>query len=186
MGLVMREQDEAFSGLEAAIIVIALVIVAVIFGMGMIGTGFIATEKSQDVTTSSYKQASSTLYIEGAIYATLDAGTNALDKVSFSAAVPETGQPQDLSGLTIVYTHSKDPTTFRTYAYGGTTADPAHFGTDHGPTMNPGDKQTFRLAQVNGPIPGGWFTIELKPKMGASTFVTYHLSDTFKGGSVLT
>jgi hypothetical protein len=51
--------------------------------------------------------------------------------------------------------------------------------------MMAGDKQTFTLEEVGGPVPGGWFTIELKPQLGASTTVKYSLADTFSGGLVL-
>jgi len=181
----MIAYDEGFSGLEAAIVVIAFVVVAVIFGMSVLGTGFFASQQAEKVTVSGYKQASSTAYIEGSVYATLNSGTGALDKVWFSAAIPETGQPQDLTNMIIVYTHSKDPETFREYTYSATPTATT-FGVSGGPVMMPGDKRVFTLAQVNGPIPGGWFTIEIKPQMGASTFVTYHLADSFQGGSVLT
>lgn len=184
----MNKFDEGFSGLEAAIILIAFVVVAAVFGMAVLSSGFFATKESEKVTVAGYKQASSTLYIEGGVYATLDPGpgpdTGALDKVWFSAGIPETGQPQDLSKLIIVYTHSKDANTFRSYEY-GPTPDGSHFGVEGGPVMMPGEKRVFTLSEVKGPIPGGWFTIEVKPQMGASTFVKYHLSDAFAGGSVL-
>ena len=182
----MKQYDEAFSGLEAAIVVIAFVVVAVVFGMAVLSSGFYASEEAKETTVVGYKQASSTVYIEGGVYATLNVGTNALDKVWFAGAIPETGQPQDLSKMIIVYTHSKqDADKFREYTYGGETETDKKFGVDGGPVMLPGDKRIFRLGEVDGPVPGGWFTIEVKPQMGASTFVTYHLPDTFTGGSVL-
>ncbi len=181
----MHRYDEGFTGLEAAIVMIGLVVVAVVFAMAVISSGFIATEESKETTVAGYKQASSTVYIEGAVYASLDSGTKALDKVWFSAGIPETGQPQDLSKMIIVYTHSKNPNTFRSYEYGPTPSSNT-FGVEGGAVMMPGDKRVFTLAEVNGPIPGGWFTIEVKPQIGASTFVKYHLPDSFSGGSVLT
>jgi archaellin len=87
--------------------------------------------------------------------------------------------------MIIVYTHSVNPATFREYRYHDETATSDYFGVKGGPVMMPGEKRVFTLSQVNGPIPGGWFTIEVKPQMGASTFVTYHLPDSFSGGSVL-
>ncbi|NLD94477.1 MAG: hypothetical protein GX639_17610 [Fibrobacter sp.] len=185
----MKQYDEAFSGLEAAIVVIAFVVVAVVFGMAVLGTGFFATEEAKKTTTSGYKMASSTIYMEGGVYAYLRDGfgsNSPLDDVQFSAAIPETGLSQDLNDLIIVYTHSKDTSIVRKFEYGGAIADPDHFGVDGSPVMLPGERRNFRLDQVDGPIPGGWFTIEFKPKVGASTFVTYHLPDSFQGGSVLT
>jgi len=187
MGVVMRNNDDAFSGLEAAIIVIALVVVAAVFGMSVMSSGFYASDQAKTTTTSGYKLASSTVYIEGGVYASLAGGAGtSLDKVWFAGGIPETGQEQDLRDMIIVYTHSVDSSIVREYTYGGPGGETATtFGVDGDPVMLPGDKRTFRLAQVNGPIPGGWFTIEVKPKSGAATFVTYHLPDSFQGGSVL-
>nr|AAB32838.1 flagillin {N-terminal} [Methanospirillum hungatei, GP1, flagellar filaments, Peptide Partial, 46 aa] [Methanospirillum hungatei] len=45
-----------FSGLEAAIVLIAFVVVAAVFSYVMLGAGFFATQKSQEVTYSGVKQ----------------------------------------------------------------------------------------------------------------------------------
>jgi flagellin FlaB len=183
----MYAKNEGFTGLESAIILIAFVVVAAIFGMSVLSSGFFAAGKTEETTTSGYKLASSTMYIEGGVYATLAAGPGtALDEVTFSAAIPDTGQPQDLNNLLIVYTHSVDTSIVREFRYGGNTADYDHFGVDGSVVMLPGEKRIFKLDDVQGPVPGGWFTIDLKPQMGASTFVKYHLTDSFEGGSVLT
>ncbi len=184
----MRKKNKAFSGLESAIILIAFVVVAAVFGISVVSSGFFAADQAKTTTTSGYKLASSTLYIEGGVYATLTAGPGtALDTVTFGAAVPETGLEQDLSGLIIVYTHSVDTSIVRTFTYGGPGGESSStFGVDGDKIMRPGEKRIFKISQVNGPVPGGWFTIEIKPKNGAATFVTYHLPDSYQGGSVLT
>jgi len=180
--------DHGFTGLEAAIVLIAFIVVAVVFGMAVISSGFFATDKSQEVTVSGYKQASSSMYIQGGVYAWLINPGEALDMVEFSGGILDTGQPQDLSKLIIVYTHSIG-NTVRTYEYGGVDGakgDPFwKFGVQRGPIMMPGDRQTFTLKEVGGPVPGGWFTIEVKPQVGASTLVKYIIPDTFTGGLVL-
>jgi len=177
-------REMAFTGLESAIILIALVVVASVFATAILGAGFFSSEKAKDVTTSGYKTASSVMYIEGGVYATIGS-SNQLDTVMFSAGIPETGQPQDLSKMIIVYTHSASSDQL-TYEYGGSTPTHLKFGVNGDVIMLPGDKRIFTLTEVNGPIPGGWFSIELKPLMGASSFVKYYLSDTFRGGSILT
>lgn len=184
----MQGKEEAFSGLEASIVIIAFVVVAAVFSMSVMSSGFFASEEAKEATTSGYKLASSTLYIEGGVYASLAGGPGtALDEVLFSAGIPETGQPQDLGDLIIVYTHSVDSSIVREFRYATNhVASHDFFGVDGDQIMMPGEKRNFRLAEVDGPIPGGWFTIEVKPKNGAATFVTYHLPDSFEGGSVLT
>jgi archaellin len=163
-----------------------LLLLQLFFGLSVLSSGFIATEEAKGTTVSGYKMASSTLYIEGGVYAHLRlVVARHWTRSGLSAGIPDTGQAQDLSKMMIVYTHSKDSNTFREYTY-GPNATATTFGVEGGPVMMPGDKRVFTLAEVNGPIPGGWFTIEVKPQMGAPTFVTYHLPDSFAGGSVLT
>ena len=44
-----RNHDEAFTGLEAAIVLIAFVVVAAVFSYVVLGAGFFTTQKSQEV-----------------------------------------------------------------------------------------------------------------------------------------
>ena len=44
------KRDNAFIGLEAAIVLIAFVVVAAVFSYVMLGAGFFATHKSQEVS----------------------------------------------------------------------------------------------------------------------------------------
>jgi flagellin FlaB len=53
------KKEAAFSGLEAAIVLIAFVVVAAVFSYVMLGAGFFATSKSQEVTYSGIKQTTS-------------------------------------------------------------------------------------------------------------------------------
>ena len=177
------QQENAFTGMEAAIVLIGFMVTAAVFALAVTSSGFFVSEESKDVSVAGMKQASSAVYLEGAVYATLD-GDKKLDTVEFSAGILETGQPQDLSKMLIVYTHSISDE-IRPYEYGGVGgADGGHFGVERGPVMNPGDKQVFTLEQVGGPTPGGSFTIELKPQLGASTFISYHIPVEYTGGVI--
>jgi len=62
------KKESAFSGLEAAIFLIAFVVVAAVFSYVMLGAGFFATQKAQEVTYSGMKQATSNLIMDGMIY----------------------------------------------------------------------------------------------------------------------
>ncbi len=45
----MMESEEAFTGLEAAIVLIAFVVVAAVFSYVILGAGFFTTQKSHEV-----------------------------------------------------------------------------------------------------------------------------------------
>jgi len=51
-------KDDGFTGLEAAIVLIAFVVVAAVFSYVVLGAGFFTTQKSQQVVHSSVAQAS--------------------------------------------------------------------------------------------------------------------------------
>ncbi|MBN1195149.1 MAG: flagellin, partial [Methanomicrobiaceae archaeon] len=55
----MMNTDEAFTGLEAAIVLIAFVVVAAVFSYVVLGAGFFTTQKSQEVVYTGVAQASS-------------------------------------------------------------------------------------------------------------------------------
>lgn len=184
----MQKSNSAFSGLEAAIVLIAFVVVAAVFAYATLGTGIWATEEAQESTVAGFRQASSVVYVEGALYATLNSLNDSLDTITFYLAIPETGRAQDLTKMLIVYTHSVDSTIHRVYEYGGASPSGGpnyKFGVAGGvEIMNPGDKLRFEIIDVGGPVPGGWFRIEIKPEIGASTLVTKNLNDGYAGGAI--
>ena len=56
-----------FTGLEAAIVLIAFVVVASVFAYVILGAGFLTTQKSQEVVHSSVQGASSSVQSCGGI-----------------------------------------------------------------------------------------------------------------------
>lgn len=182
-----NNQESGFTGLEAAIILIAFVIVASIFAYTTLESGFFATDKAQVTTATSMKEASSAVYLEGTVYGTLSSGNQRLHTVDFTLAVPDTGMDQDLQGMIISYTQREEPLP-RTYVWGGdlTTATTGRFGVENAiKVLKPGEKAVFRLSDVNGPLDGEWFTIDIKPKNGASFLLTRWLPRAYTGGAII-
>jgi flagellin FlaB len=64
----MHEQDDGFTGLEAAIILIAFVVVASVFSYMVLGTGFSAIQETQKTIHTEVQGVSSSLTIAGTIY----------------------------------------------------------------------------------------------------------------------
>jgi len=104
------KRDNAFTGLEAAIVLIAFVVVAAVFSYVMLGAGFFATQKAQEVTYAGIKQATSNVVFEGMVYGEVnedDPTGSILTGFSFSVKVPGGGMPIDMSNTEFVYTSTK-------------------------------------------------------------------------------
>jgi archaeal flagellin FlaB len=59
------KNDAAFTGLEAAIVLIAFVVVAAVFSYVMLGAGFFTSQKSKEVVHTGVDQATSSMEITG-------------------------------------------------------------------------------------------------------------------------
>jgi flagellin FlaB len=172
------KKENAFSGIEAAVVLIAFVVVAAIFAYVMMATGFFATQKFQEVTYAGIKQSSSAAITDGLISGRYDAGTGGLQSITFSVSVPESGMAIDLSKM--VYFYSKDNDTG--------DAIPMTSVTPNEGIISPGKSTRIRLNLASagraGPMAGGTFSLEIKPPVGASTLVHRTLSAVFDGGYI--
>jgi len=197
------KRDNAFTGLEAAIVLIAFVVVAAIFSYVMLGAGFFATQKAQEVTYAGVKQTTSNLIPDGTVYGNMTGG--ALDLVQVSLSVPVGGQPQQFRDLMITY--SQEGQTPLNYNYTGTFGvkpdgspdiKAGTFGTKgcsvgvtEGPTftdstlVHAGSSCNVVLHLVTGPKSGEWFQLEIKPPIGAPTTMRKTIPTGYNGGKLL-
>jgi len=101
-----KNSQDAFTGLEAAIVLIAFVVVAAVFSYVVLGAGFFTTQKSQEVVYTSVDQASSSIEILGDVYAnsTVDAGVDStIDGIQFVIGLTAGGSPVDLAQTTMTF-----------------------------------------------------------------------------------
>ncbi|MFA4861606.1 flagellin [Methanoregula sp.] len=94
--------DGGFTGLEAAIVLIAFVTVAAVFAYVVIGAGFFTTQKSQEVIQSGIQQASSAMMMTGNVYGIGTPGST-IDMVNFTISVAAGGTPIDMEKTVITY-----------------------------------------------------------------------------------
>ncbi|MFZ1127000.1 archaellin/type IV pilin N-terminal domain-containing protein [Methanoregula sp.] len=73
--------EEAFTGLEAAIVLIAFIVVAAVFSYVVLGAGFFTSQTAQATVHTAVGQASSVLEVSG-VYGIRDATNNNLDYVN--------------------------------------------------------------------------------------------------------
>ena len=97
-------KEEAFTGLEAAIVLIAFVVVAAVFSYVVLGAGFFTTQKAQEVVYTSVDQASSSVEILGDVYGINESTSPvSIDLVRFTVGLTAGGSPVDFSQTTITY-----------------------------------------------------------------------------------
>ncbi|HII97833.1 MAG TPA: flagellin [Methanoregula sp.] len=99
--------EDAFTGLEAAIVLIAFVVVAAVFSYVVLGAGFFTTQTAQATVHTGVAQASSSLEIVGNVMGVAVAGTpTRLTYINTSVALTAGGTAMDLSQMVISYTDS--------------------------------------------------------------------------------
>ena len=100
--------DTGLTGLEGAIILIAFVIIASVFSFTILGTGFFATSKAEDVIYTGVDQSASSLMVIGDVYGYRASGEDAVDMVRFTVSPSAGGgRPKDLSGSAVTYVTSE-------------------------------------------------------------------------------
>ncbi|KKG10373.1 archaellin/type IV pilin N-terminal domain-containing protein [Methanosarcina sp. 2.H.A.1B.4] len=103
------KDEKGFTGLEAAIVLVAFVVVAAVFSYVMLGAGFYTTQKSQEVVHTGVQQASSSVELSGDVIAKGD-GTE-LKNITMFLQLTSGGSAVDMGQTLIVFTAPKVPPT---------------------------------------------------------------------------
>ena len=95
--------DAAFTGLEAAIVLIAFVVVAAVFSYVMLGAGFFTSQKSQQSVHTAVTQASSELQVVDTTILEGDTANSVADGAAVTIGLASGGTSIDLNKLTASY-----------------------------------------------------------------------------------
>jgi flagellin FlaB len=99
-----KQNDDGFTGLEAAIVLIAFVVVAAVFSYVVLGAGFFTTQKAQETVYKGVEQSTSNLQLIGNVYANgTGTTTKDIDKIKFTITVAPGAPSIDLEKLKIVF-----------------------------------------------------------------------------------
>jgi len=177
--------DDAFTGLEAAIVLIAFVVVAAVFSYVVLGAGFFTTQKSQEVVHSGVTQAASNILVKGEVYGIADSNESSIDLLRFDVGLAAGGVPVDVNKTVIVF--SKADGTVKTLVKDNTIyADALDTGDDDTPDENHWHVAEIRpqnhpyndllftdtsmtlVVNVANLTPRTTFNLEIKPEIGAS------------------
>ncbi|MDD1656504.1 MAG: flagellin [Methanomicrobiales archaeon] len=100
--------EEAFTGLEAAIVLIAFVVVAAVFSYVVLGAGFFTTQKSQEVVHSGVEAASSNIAILGDVYGRNGTvgSQSAIGSLNFTIGLAAGATSIDIDRITMTYANA--------------------------------------------------------------------------------
>jgi len=177
------KDEKGFTGLEAAIVLIAFVVVAAVFSYVMLGAGFFTTQKSQEVVHTGVSQASSSVELSGDVIATGDAAVppTKISTVTMCLQLTSGGSSVDMANTLIVYS-APNCAPVELKLDGDATPDAAHFeitkkyNNNNGINDNLIDKgEKFDVMIPVDLVNGGSeitankeFQIEIKPPQGAT------------------
>jgi archaeal flagellin N-terminal-like domain len=113
-----KNNDEGFTGLEAAIVLIAFVVVAAVFSYVVLGAGFFTTQKAQETVHTSVSQTTSAVELSGPVSVQSTSGGDLIQNITFYLQLAAGGNGVDMSKVT--YTLST-PTNMTTYTNQGVT-----------------------------------------------------------------
>ena len=169
-------KEDAFTGLEAAIVLIAFVVVAAVFSYVVLGAGFFTTQKSQEVVHSGVTQAASNIVVKGEVYG-ISTESGKVNKLRFDVGLAAGGVPVDMSRSTLVLS-TKDNVSTLTYVSSTTeTPGAGNWSISHksagasDDTLLQSDESFTIMVEPPSTIPL-WnrttFNLEVKPELGAS------------------
>jgi flagellin FlaB len=176
---------EAFTGLEAAIVLIAFVVVAAVFSYVVLGAGFFTTQKAQQVVYTGVQQASSNILIIGEVYGDATGTLNPpmIHSLIFTIGLAAGGSSIDMNKTVFTY---QNRTVLKTIGFppGDANGQPRcpPFGGDYtwciiSSQNDDGDAALERneqftiqvnLAMADGLPPSEDFTLTIRPDIGAA------------------
>ena len=196
MSKFVRNED-AFTGLEAAIVLIAFVVVAAVFSYVMLGAGFFATGEAQRTVHTGVGQATSNLEVSGPVVVTADSSAAKLGAISFFLQLAAGGASVDMKKVTFTVSTAGELKTYTYEDLGTLGGDKPAWYVD-GKTQTGGndmlDKfemvkitiKTTTLDTVTKALPtintNDRFTVEVKPDIGAALPINRIAPPDFQAG----
>ncbi len=180
----IEKNEEAFTGLEAAIVLIAFVVVAAVFSYVMLGAGFFTTQKSQEVIHAGVSQSSTNLEVKGEVYGV--GNDTKIEYIRFALGLAPGGNPVDMNKTSMVYSDSlsSKPTSLslQSTTIGTTMPDSGNWSiyecttvsgyTSTNTLLEGGEQMTIYVHPLaSGLGTSVTFNIEIKPAAGASFFI---------------
>lgn len=167
-----NRNEDGFTGLEAAIVLIAFVVVAAVFSYVVLGAGFFTTQKSQQVVHAGVTQAASNIVVKGNVYGIGADSNSTIGELMFDIGLAAGGLPIDITRITMTYsTANATPVNLR---FDNRTAATTGGGwwigssTASGNLLKEGQYATLHVRPTGNLSTREQFILEIKPENGAS------------------
>jgi archaeal flagellin FlaB len=169
--------DAAFTGLEASMVLIAFVVVAAVFSYVMLGAGFFSTQKSQQVIQSGIAQVSGNIAVKGEIFGIANNDTTNIEKIQFDIGPTVGGTPVDYSRISLTWsTNNAIPVHLnftRLSPVAGEWSVIDENRSPSGDSLITGNQIITILAVPSHPFSAGEkFTLEILPESGAPVSIS--------------
>jgi len=167
----LTKNEDAFTGLEAAIVLIAFVVVAAVFSYVVLGAGFFTTGEAQRTVHTGVSQATSNLEVAGPVVVGVGSSTVAhLNDISFFLQLAAGGASVDMKKVTFTVSTTDE---LKTYMY-DSGVDKKWYAngieqTDENDMLDKFEMVKITISDDLPKIePNARFTVEVKPDMGAA------------------
>lgn len=94
--------EEGFTGLEAAIVLIAFIIVAAVFSYVVLGAGFFTTQKAQETVYRGVEQSTTNVQLVGNVYGLSSNTTEGIDQIRLTIGLVPGTPYINLEKMTII------------------------------------------------------------------------------------
>jgi len=170
-----KSNDEGFTGLEAAIVLIAFVVVAAVFSYVVLGAGFFTTQKAQQTVHTGVQQTTSAVEPSGPVSVQAEADGATIGNITFYLQLAAGGTGVDMSKVTYTVSTSSMVKTFTnstatlSWVKQNTPVDPGQ--TSYGGLLNAREmvlvtiQPGFSSTQMGTNTP---FIVEVNPPVGAA------------------
>jgi len=165
--------EEGFTGLEAAIVLIAFIVVASVFSYVILGAGFFTTQKAQETVYRGVEQSTTNVQLVGNVYGLASDTTAGIDQIRFTIGLVPGTPYIDLEKMKIVVsTPASGPKILRWTNGSSSTKDTDFIALTDGagisqPTMESGEQAEIHL-NITAVPRDTKITIEIRPGLGAS------------------
>jgi len=165
----MKQQnlhEDAFTGIEAAIVLIAFITVGSVFTYVMLGTGFFATQVSQKTANAGVQGASSNVILVGDILGLASYPFSNIDTVQFRVGLPSGATPVQFTSSQIIIINNEG--SLESLVYTSDVADEGKWNSSSTGVLSANEILTINATPSTAILPGTQFTLEVKPPGGAS------------------
>ena len=168
-----KDNEEGFTGLEAAIVLIAFIVVASVFSYVVLGAGFYTTQKAQETVYRGVEQSTTNVQLVGNVYGLASNTTEGIDQIRFTIGlVPGTPYVNLEKMNIIVSTPTFSPKILAWTNQSSSTKDTNFIALKDGignpqSAMTSGDQMEIQL-NITAVPRDTKITIEIRPGLGAS------------------